>query len=73
LKYFLETILVRQALSHSFGTKGMAAGPPNLKYFKKNFRKKWKYFLETFQVWWARSHSFGTKAMAAGLPNLECS
>jgi hypothetical protein len=58
----------------------MAAGPPNLKYFKKIFREKeknffyffLKFFLETFQVWWARSHSFGTKAMAGGLVDLEC-
>jgi hypothetical protein len=28
LKKFLETFLVRQAPSHSFGTKGMAVGPP---------------------------------------------
>jgi hypothetical protein len=42
LKYFLETILVRWAPNHSFGTEDRAAGPPNLKYFKKKFRKKEK-------------------------------
>jgi hypothetical protein len=56
----------------------MAAGPPNLKYFKTFFGKKekilffLKHFLETFQVRWARSYSFGAKAMAAGPPDLEC-
>jgi hypothetical protein len=30
LNFFLKPFLVRRAPSHTFGTDGMAAGPPNL-------------------------------------------
>jgi hypothetical protein len=72
----LKNFHIQRARSHSFGPEAMAEGPPDMKFYMKNFFSK-DFFFFFFFVFYlkfvlsqrAHSHTFGAKAMAAGPPN----
>jgi hypothetical protein len=50
----------------------MPAGPPKLKCFKKNLKKKNKNCWKFFQVRRTHSQAVGSSGLVTGLPNLKC-